>query len=136
MPRDSICFTIIGSPKNGSNTPCDYVYIFLNCEINPLGISKSLSPREIILRRRLDWTRHCCGTAGVPLEFSQYVEAESDPDVTNNMVSRTFAAVYLGPTGNIQGTKKVFDLMTGSVKKVRTVKSFPLPTCVIDLVNA
>ncbi len=99
-----------------------YVYIFLNCKINPLGISKTLSPREIILRRRLDWTRHCCGTAGVPLEFGQYVEANLDPNVTNNIVSCTFAAVYLGPTGNIKGTKKVFDLMTGAVKKVRTVK--------------
>ncbi len=43
--------------------------------------------------------------------------------------------MYLGPTGNIQGTNKVFDLKTGTVKKVRTVKSFPLPTRVIDLVN-
>ncbi len=41
-----------------------YEYIFLNCEINPLGISESQSPREIILRPRLDWNRHCCGTTG------------------------------------------------------------------------
>ena len=94
-----------------------YVYIFLNCEINPVGISESLYPREIILRHRLDWTRHCCGMAGVPLGFGQYVEANLDPNVTNNMVSRTFVAVYLGPTGNIQGTKKVFELITGAVKK-------------------
>ena len=34
-----------------------YVYIFLNCEVNPLGISESLSPREIILNHRLDWAK-------------------------------------------------------------------------------
>ena len=51
----------------------------------------------------------------MPLEFGQYVEANSDPDVTNNMVSRTFSGVYLGPTGNIQGMKKVFDLLIGAV---------------------
>ncbi len=72
----------------------------------------------------------------MPLEFGQYVEANLDFNITNKMVSCTFAAVYLGPKGNIQGTKKVFDLKTGAVKKVRTVKSFPLPTCVIELVNA
>ncbi len=36
-----------------------YVYIFLNFEVTPLGISKTLSSREIVLRRRLDWSKHC-----------------------------------------------------------------------------
>ncbi len=83
-----------------------YVYIFLNCEINPLGISDTQSPREIVLRCRLDWAKYCCGTTGVPLEFGQYMETNFDHDVTNNMVSCTFDAVYLGSTVNIQGTKK------------------------------
>ncbi len=65
-----------------------YLCIFLNCEVIPLNISNTLSPREIVLRHRLDWTKHCCGTAGVPLEFGQYVEVNSDPDLTNSMVSR------------------------------------------------
>ena len=30
----------------------------------------------------------------------------------------------------------MFDLKTGAAKKVRTVKSFPLPTRIIELVNA
>ena len=64
------------------------------------------------------------------------MEANSDPDITNNMVSHTFSTIYLGPTGNIQGTKKVFNLKTGAVKKVRTVKSYPLSDHTIDLVNA
>ncbi len=77
-----------------------YVIIFMDCKVSTLG------QWEIVLRYRLDWTKHCCGTAGVPMEFGQYMEANSDPDVTNNMVHRTFPAMYLGPTGNIQGTKK------------------------------
>ena len=70
------------------------------------------------------------------MEFGDYVEANEDPDITNAMRGRTYASIYLGPTANLQGTKKVFDLKTGAVKKVRTVIMFPLPTRVIDLVNA
>ncbi len=36
-----------------------YVYIFLNCKINPLGISDTQLPREIVLRRRLNRSKHC-----------------------------------------------------------------------------
>ena len=70
------------------------------------------------------------------MEFGDYVEANEDPDITNTMRDRTYASIYLGPTANLQGTKKVFDLKTGVVKKVRTITMFPLPTRVIDLVNA
>ena len=49
---------------------------------------------------------------------------------------RTFAGIYLGPVGNIQGTKKVFDLKTGVVKKVRTIRVFPMPDNVIKVVDA
>ena len=45
-----------------------YVIIFLNCEICQNGISATMLPREIVLRRCLDWLKHC-RSAGVPLEF-------------------------------------------------------------------
>ena len=47
-----------------------YVIIFLNCEICKQGISATLSPREIVLRKRLSWIRHCC-SAGVLLGVSR-----------------------------------------------------------------
>ena len=46
-----------------------------------------------------------------------------------------FAGIYLGVTGNIQGTKKVFYLTTGTVKKPMSVTTFPMPDHIIDLVN-
>ena len=64
------------------------------------------------------------------------MEARKDPDVTNTTRSRTYPSIYLGPTTNIQGTKKVFDLVTGVVKKPRSVTPFPMPDRVINLVNA
>jgi hypothetical protein len=77
--------------------------MFLNTMTSKTGISTTISPREIVMRRRLDWNKHCIG------QFGKYVEAHSDPDETNNNKSRTFAGIYFGVTGNIQGTKKVFD---------------------------
>ena len=112
-----------------------YVVIFLNCSVAANGVSDTLSPREIVLRRKLDWNKHCT-SKGEPLEFGEYVEAHEDPDITNTPASRTFPSIYLGPTTNIQGTKKVFDLKTGVVKKPRTVTRFPCPDRVIALVNA
>ena len=43
--------------------------------------------------------------------------AHVDPDVTNDMNGRIFQGLYLGPTGNLQGTVKCLDLITGCVKK-------------------
>ena len=112
-----------------------YVTTMLNCCINKQGISNYLSPREIVLRRCLDWNIYCT-SGGVPLEFGCYVEAHEDKDVTNTNRPRTYAAIYLGSTTNLQGTKKLFDLKTGVVKKPRSVTKFPMPDHVIDLVNA
>ena len=35
-----------------------YVTTMLNCFGNKQGISNNLSPREIVMRRRLDWKKH------------------------------------------------------------------------------
>ena len=111
-----------------------YVVTFLNCSVAENGVSDTLSPREIVLRRKLDWIKHCT-SKGEALEFGEYVEAHEDPDITNTPRSRTYPSIYLGPTTNIQGTKKVFDLKTGVVKKPRTVTRFPCPDRVITLVD-
>ena len=60
---------------------------------------------------------------------------ESVPDVTNDMNGRTFQGLYLGPTGNLQGTMKYLDLVTGCVKKVEIFTEVPMPYSAIDLVN-
>ncbi len=56
------------------------------------GISEKYSPREIVTKRVLDFEKHCKG------QFGEYCEAHADPDVTNGMQSRTYPAIYLGPT--------------------------------------
>ena len=112
-----------------------FVVTFLNCDVTKLGILDIFSPRELVLRRKLDWVKHCTSNDKA-LKFSEYVEAHKDPDVTNTTRSRIYPSIYLGPITNIQGTKKVFDLVTGVVEKPRSVTPFPMPDRVINIVNA
>ena len=63
------------------------------------------------------------------------MHAHHDPDKTNGMQNRTFPGIYLGPTGNMQGTVKVLDLNTGRVKKPKTFTEVPMPASVVKLVN-
>ena len=55
--------------------------------------------------------------------------------VTNTHHSRTFTDIYFGPTGNIQGILKVFDLNTGVVKKPWTMAELPISDWVITLLK-
>lgn len=74
----------------------------MNSLPNKLSISERLSPREIVTRRSLDASVHA------PTGFGTYVEASEDAVITNDMKSRTYSGIYLGTTGNIQGTHKVY----------------------------
>jgi hypothetical protein len=106
-----------------------YVVIFFNVMPYKTGISDTILLREIVMRHRLDWNKHYTG------EFGKYVEAHSDPDETNKNKPCTFAGIYLGVIGNIQGTKKVFNLKTGTVKKPRSVTVLPISDMVIKQVD-
>ena len=106
-----------------------FAVFWLNAAPAENGISEILSPREIVLKRSVDFKLHCRGT------FGQYVMAHVDPDVTNDMNGRTFQGLYLGPTGNLQGTVKCLDLNTGCVKKVKNFTEVPMPDSARDLIN-
>jgi hypothetical protein len=92
-------------------------------------VSKKYSPWEIVLGHELDFDKHCKAT------FGSYVEAHKDPTITNTMRSCTFSAIFLGPTGNRQGTHKVFDINTGGVKKPHINTPLPMPDWVIAVVK-
>jgi hypothetical protein len=87
------------------------------------------SPRKIVLGRELDFDKHCKAT------FGSYVEAHEDPTITNTMRSCTFPGIFLGSTGNRQGTHKVFDINTGVVKNPRIIIPLPMPDQVITVVE-
>ncbi len=64
------------------------------------GVSKKWSPRELVSRHKLDAKLHC------KAPFGSYCEVHVDPDITNTMEPRTKWAIYLGLTGNRQGSYK------------------------------
>ncbi len=47
-----------------------FVVMFLNCDVTKLGISDLFSPRELVLRRKLDWFKHCTNK-GRALKFGE-----------------------------------------------------------------
>ena len=88
-----------------------HVVLWLNAFPSKTGVSDTLSPREIVLRHRLDFNKHCRAP------FGSYCEVHDEPTPTNSMNSRSTPAIVLGPTGNLQGTYKFFNLNTG--KKIK-----------------
>ena len=91
------------------------------------GISRDMSPREIITGVRLDFNRHC------KFEFGQYVQTHEETD--NTMTTRTVGALALRPTGNVQGTWFFLSLSTGRIIKRNTATPLPMPEHVIDRVH-
>ena len=93
------------------------------------GVSANLSPRELVIRHKLDFKKHCRA------QFGSYCEVHDEPVPTNSMTSRTTPAIVLGPTGNLQGTYKFFSLTTGKKLKRRQFTPYPMPDTVIARVE-
>ena len=104
--------------------------LWLNNKPKKLGISHVHSPRDIITGIKLDWEKHF--QAGI----GDFVQAVYDRDVKNGVINMcSYNGIYLGPTGNRQGTVKAFDICIGKVKKTRTITILPVPDRVIVLVK-
>jgi len=106
-----------------------FCVMWLNSFPAKQGISKKLSPREIVIKISLIFERHARGL------FGAYDEANEDAVITNTNRGRTFPGILLGPTGNIQGTQKVFDVVTGAIKKCRTIRNMHIPQAIITTVH-
>jgi hypothetical protein len=106
-----------------------FITLWLNAFPVRNGISSRYSPRELILRWRMDYKKHCRVLLG------SYCEVHDEPSPSNTMVSRTHEAIALGPTGNLQGSVKFYSLTTGRVIKRRNFTEMPLPDAIIKKVN-
>jgi len=104
--------------------------MMMNAHIDKQGISEEFSPRELVLRWQLDWKKHCRAPFGV------YCIAYDDPSTTNTMQDRATEAIYLGPTGNHQGTCKFLSLKTKKIIKRRKFDVIPTPDSVIKKINS
>ena len=106
-----------------------FVTLWLNVFPVKSGVCETFSPREILLRWRMDAKKHCRVLPG------SYCEVHDEPNLTNTTVSRTHKGISLGPTGNLQGSVKFYCLNTFRVLKQRAFTEIPMPTAVIDKVD-
>jgi hypothetical protein len=91
------------------------------------GVSSTLSPRNIMTGRNVDFNKHC------KLEFGDYVQIHEEHD--NTMIPRTSGAIALRPTGNIQGGYFFYTLKTGRRVNRNHWTVVPMPVEVIDRVH-
>ncbi len=82
------------------------------------GVSKTMSPSEIVLNRRLDFNAHC------KVEFGEYVQTHEEHD--NSMNTRTIGAIATRPsTGD--GAYYFISLATGRRINRRAWTPLPMP---------
>ena len=106
-----------------------FVTLWLNAFPVKSGVSDNFSPREILLRWRMDAKNHCRVLPG------SYCEVHDKPNPTNTTVNRTHEGMALGPTVNLQGSVKFYCLNTGRVLKRQSFTEIPMPTAVIAKLN-
>ena len=106
-----------------------FVVLWLNAFPAKSGISSVHLPRELLVRWKLDYAKHCRVLPGT------YCEVHNEPSPSNFMTPRTHPCIACGPTGNLQGSVKFYCLTTGRILKRRTWTALPMPDKVIDKVN-
>ncbi len=88
-----------------------------------------LLPHEIVYQHKLDFVK-CCKA-----QFGTHCEAHNEPTLTNMMVTCSTPAIVLGPTGNLQGTYKFFNTITGKKIKQQKLMAYPMPESIIKKVE-
>jgi hypothetical protein len=107
-----------------------FMVLWLNAFPVKDGILAAFSPRELLVRWQMDYSKHCRVLPGT------YCEVHDKPSPSNTMMPRTHKAIAMGPTGNLQGTVKFFCLTTGRILKQCSFTPYPMPDRVIKCVNA
>ena len=93
------------------------------------GISQNLSPRTLMTGETLDYYKH------LQFQTGEYGQAHRSSNLRNGMPSRTVAAIYLGPSGNIQGGHVLLNLVTGQKITENQFTPLPMPMSVIARVQ-
>ncbi len=106
-----------------------FMVLWMNAFPVKTGISQTYLPRELLVRWRLDYNKHCRVLLGMNCEV------HNEPVPTNMMAWRTHEAIAPGPTGNLQGSVKFYCLNTGRVLKQCLFTFMPMPDHVMKWVN-
>jgi hypothetical protein len=106
-----------------------FIVLWLNALPVRTGISDWFSPRELLVRWGLDYKKHWWVLSGT------YCEKHDKLDPSNSMVTWKHKGIALGPTGNLQGSMKLYCLNTGRVLKRCLFIVMPMPHRIIKQVN-
>jgi hypothetical protein len=93
------------------------------------GVSDTLIPKTIMSGETLDFKKH------LSLKIGQYCQVHEEDTPRNSQVARTKGALYLGPSGNLQGDFKFMALNSGKKIVQRSWDVIPLTDVVINRVN-
>ena len=69
------------------------------------------------------------------VRFGAYVEASNDPGITHKRAERAHSYLALGPSGNLQGSVKCFDLLPGKVVVHQKIKVLLRPDIILKLIH-
>ena len=89
------------------------------------GISETLSPKAIMLGETLDYKKH------LHLPFGQYCQVHKEDHPRNSQLPRMRGAIYIGPSGNLQGGHKFMALNSGKKITRHSWDAIPMPDTVI-----
>ena len=92
------------------------------------GVSKMLTPHELMLDNKLDFKNHAC------LYFGQYVQVKNA--TTNDMAPRTTGGIALRPTGYSRGTWLFYSLEIGKLIHRNIWTPLPVDQVIIDRIHA
>jgi hypothetical protein len=106
-----------------------FIVLWLNAYPVKTGVSSIYSPREVLVRLHLDYKKHCRVLPGT------YCKVHDKPSPSNTIVPQRHKGIALGPTGNLQGTVKLYCLNTGRMLKRRSFMPLPMPDSMIQQVN-
>jgi len=90
------------------------------------GVSKTQSPSELVLNRRLNYNAHC------KVEYGEYVQTHEEH--SNDMSQRTLGAIATRPS-NDAGSYYFISLQTGRRINRRSWTPLPMPEAVINQVH-
>ena len=74
-------------------------------------ISQKYSPRKMVTKWNLEFKKQ------QKVVLGSYMEAHDNPNIINKIPPNTDDYITIGPTGNLQGTQKMFCLKPGRVLK-------------------
>ena len=107
-----------------------FVVFWLNSHPPKGGVSRTYSPRTILLDTTVSQRLHC------RLPFGSYAETHDNPSIPNDTrTMRTTPALCLGPTGNERGTYRFFSLNTGRILRRYAWTEMPYTPSTVDRVQ-